>query len=330
MVPTVIGVTLLIFATFQFFTPAQRASLYATDVKQLSDITFVIKKYRLDQPIYVQYAYWINEVLKGNLGYSRASGQPVIKTLLERLPSSVEIAMYSLPAIILVGIYLGVLSAVHRDKLIDHVSRTFAIIGWSLPTFWLAILLLAVFYGGLGWFSPGRLSTAANSFVKGGTFVRYTHINTIDALLNGELWIFWDALNHLVLPVITLTVVIVALIMRVMRSSMLEELNRGYVMTARAKGLAEKEVINKHARRNALIPVVTLAGLLAAGIINGVTVVEFVFGIDGIGSFAVLTAMTLDISGLLGFVLFNAILFVIANLVVDILYAYLDPRIRLG
>jgi len=214
----------------------------------------------------------------------------------------------------------------------DHATRTLSIIGWSLPTFWFGLILISIFFVGLGWFPTGRLSPNLQAFVSSpaSEWTRYTGLYTIDGLLNGRLDIVIDALRHLVLPVVTLVVVIIALTIRVMRSSMLEALNKGYIVTARAKGLAKGEVINKHARRNALIPVVTISGMLIAGMLTGLTIVEYIFNIPGIGMFAANAAISLDIPAVLGFALLSALVIVIANLLVDILYAYIDPRIRLG
>lgn len=331
MIPTLIGVSLLIFAIMQFFSPVQRASLYVTEQpKGLTSIEQIIKLYGLDDPIYVQYYRWMKEVLRGNLGWSRTINYPVTKALLERLPATAELAILSAPLIIFLGIYLGVKSAVHRDKPIDHATRGLSIFGWSLPTFWFGLILISIFSVDLGWFPTGRLGTEANVFVHSSEFVRYTGMNTIDGLLNGQLWIFIDALRHLVLPVITLVVVIIALIVRVTRSSMLEALNKGYIITARAKGLDQNEVINKHARRNALIPVVTISGMLIAGMLTGLVIIEYVFNIHGIGEFAANASLNLDAPAILGFAIFTGAIYVTANLIVDILYAYIDPRIRLG
>ncbi|MEM3627862.1 MAG: ABC transporter permease [Candidatus Bathyarchaeia archaeon] len=332
LIPTLIGVTLLIFAVTQLISPAQRALLYVTSDKQLEKIDLIITKYGLDRPFYEQYFNWIVQVLQGNLGIAKSAGnQPVLKVLLDRFPATLELTLYSAPLIIFFGIYLGVKSAVHRDKAIDHVTRAAAIIGWSLPSFWLGIVLLAIFYGGLGWFPPKRLSTAAETFVNSAAWHKYTGLYTIDGLLNGQIWITIDAFRHLVLPVIVLTTINVALLIRVMRSSMLESLSKGYIVTARAKGLKNSVVINKHARRNALIPVVTLSGLLIAGMLGGLIITETVFAFPGIGQFAANAALTgPDLPAVLGFALFTGTIFVLANLIVDILYAYIDPRIKLG
>jgi len=332
VVPTLIGVSLLVFAVSQMVDVNIRAMLYVTNEKMLDRIDWVISKYGLNDPFYLQYGRWLGEVLKGNLGWSKGPGanSPVWEALITRIPATFEITLFSAPVIILLGIYLGVQSAVHRDKIIDHITRTVSIIGWSLPSFWLGILLLSVFFGLLPWFPPRRLGSAAETFVNSRNFVKYTGLYTIDGLLNGKAWISIDALRHLVLPIIVLTTIQIALIVRVMRSSMLEALGKGYIVTAKAKGLSKDKVINKHARRNALIPVITLSGLLVAGMMNGLVITETVFAFPGIGNFAAQAAIQVDLPAVLGFALFSGIIFVFANLFVDILYAYIDPRIRLG
>jgi peptide/nickel transport system permease protein len=337
LIPTLLGVTLLLFAVTQMIDPAIRAMLYVQSDKQLNKLDEVIVKYGLNDPFYIQYFRWLNEVLHGNLGYSKTGKGTVLECILTRLPTTIEITLYSSPVIILVGIYLGVQSAVHKDKLIDELTRALSIIGWSLPSFWLGIMLLSFSFAatssiGLagGLFPPGRLDLSTQSIVNSASFVKYTGLVTIDGLLNGNVWVTLDGLRHLVLPVLTLTVIQIALIVRVMRSSMLEALGKGYIISARAKGLTKKTVINKHARRNALIPVVTLSGLLVAGMMTGVIITESVFAFPGIGRFAADAALQLDLPAVLGFALLTGIVFVVANLIVDVLYAYIDPRIRLG
>jgi len=332
MIPTLIGVSLLIFAVIQFFRPMDRLALYVGEnPKAIGDFELLMDKYGLNAPVYVQYVKWLAEVLRGNLGWSKSIDYPVTKSMIERAPTTAEITIFTAPIIILLGIWLGVKSAVHRDRPFDHVTRTWSIVGWSLPTFWFGLILIAIFHVGLGWFPTGRLGEAANTVIHSDpSFIRYTGLNTVDGLLNGQPWITVDALRHLVLPVVTLTVVIIALIIRVMRSSMLEALNKGYIVAARAKGLTQNEVINKHARRNALIPVVTVSGMLTAGMLTGLVITEYIFNVPGLGMWAANAAIAVDIPAVLGFALFSALIFVVANLLVDILYAYIDPRIRLG
>ena len=331
VIPVLFGVSMLVFVILSLFSPAQRASVFITDIRQLRDIQGVIRTHHLDAPIYIQYFNWIKQVLRGNLGWSKTAQQPVLRALFYFFPGTFELALFSVPLIILVGIYLGSLSAVHRGKSIDHATRTLAIVGWSLPTFWFGLILLMIFYGYFrGLLPPEALGTGASLFVRSQNFTRFTRINTIDALLNGKFWIFLDAVRHLILPVITLTVVQCALVMRIMRSSMLEALGGGYVITARAKGADEHIVVKKHARRNAMIPVITVSGYIFAWMMQGVVITETIFNRKGLGWWWARAAVQLDISAILGAVLFNGLLFVMTNLVVDLIYAYIDPRVRLG
>ena len=331
VIPVILGVVILIFSISMLIPARNRAMLYITSPNQLNEIDEIMEKYHLNDPVYIQFGVWLNELLHGNLGWSRSNRppKPVIECIISKFPATFELVMFAIPITIFLGIYLGVISAIHKDTIIDHTSRFFAIVGWSLPSFWLAILLIATFYVDLGWFlAPGRVSNPQILPTTG--FQMYTGIYTIDGILNGRLDVTLDALRHLVMPVTVLVVIQVALFIRVMRSSMLEALSKGYVIAARAKGLKEKEVINRHARRNALIPVVTLAGLMVAGMITGVVITETVFGVRGLGSWAATAAINTDTPSVLGFAMFSALVFVFSNLIVDILYAYIDPRIRLG
>jgi dipeptide transport system permease protein len=331
LIPVLFGVTIFIFGITMLFSPIQRASLYVTSPRQMTNIPLVIETYGLDRPFWVQYGTWISQVFSGNLGWSRVGGMPVWDAIWNFLPATLELAIFATPLIIFMGIFLGTTAAAHKDRPLDHGTRVMAIVGWSLPTFWLGLILIMIFYGYFtGFLPPGRLSIPMDTVVNSADFVRYTHINTLDAILNLNGPVLLDALRHLILPVVTLSVVNVAFIMRLMRSSMLESLGKGYVLTARAKGLAERVVVNKHARRNALIPVITVAGYVFAGLANGVVITETIFTYKGIGWWAWQSAVRLDIASVLGFALFNAVLFVLVNLVVDILYTRVDPRVRLG
>jgi peptide/nickel transport system permease protein len=325
-----LGVTIFIFAIFQFLTPAMRASLYMRDVPRSPDaMERIVEKYGLDKPIHIQYWQWLQQIARGDLGWSQTAQRPVTEALLYYLPATLELSLWAMLPVILVGIWLGILSAVHQDKLIDQTLRVFALVGWSFPTFVFGLLLLMKFYADLQWFPAGQISDWVTREVINGTFIRYTQMYTIDALLNGRLDVFWDSLRHLILPVITLSYVQWALLLRVTRSSMLETLRQEYVTTARAKGLKESAVINKHAARNAMIPVATMGGLLLIGLLNGVVITETIFNYPGIGRWAANAATTLDILGVLGFTLFNGLLLVVGNLAVDVLYAIIDPRVRL-
>jgi len=325
-----VGVTVAIVLLMQLLTPYQRAAAYVQSEQQIRNIDSIIVQFGLTDPWYKQYSRWIGQVFKGNLGYSRTSREPVLTTLSRRFPVTLELAILAIIPVLGVGITMGTAAALNRDKPIDQFTRVISVVGWSLPTFVLGIWLLVIFYGWLGWFQPGRVSTATAISLAGTNsgFVAYTRMMLLDSILNWRWDVFWDALRHMVLPVVTLSVVQSAQIMRVMRSSLLDALGRDYVRTARAKGLPERVVTRKHARRNALIPVITLSGFVLIGLINGVVITETIFNYPGLGQWAASAAVNLDYASVLGFAVFTAMMVVLANLLVDILYGIVDPRIR--
>lgn len=325
------GVSVLLFGILMTFSPERRAATYVSSPQQAKDIPRLIRQFGLDDPFYVQYVRWMKELLRGNMGWSLVASRPVGEAFWNYFPVTLEMNLFAAPIVILFGIWLGTLSGIHRDTWIDHVTRILAIVGWSLPTFLFALVLLMIFYGYFQLFSPGVLSDYLSMFIidNPDKFKHVTGMYTIDGLLNGRLDIVLDALAHLVLPVLTYVIVVVALNMRVMRSGMIEELSKDYVITARAKGADKKTIHIKHARRNALLPVVTVAGQLVAMSMEGSIAVEVVFNRHGIGWWLAESAIQLDIPVLLCICLFMGIVFVITNLTLDILYAYIDPRIRL-
>jgi peptide/nickel transport system permease protein len=340
---TLIGVTILIFAMISFLSPAERSAMYVRDIpRNANTLTAIIKEYGLDQPIYMQYWYWLagkanpvtgkidGGILRGDFGYSRSMSQPVVAVIQNRFPATIELTLYSFVPIVVVGIWLGILAAVNHNKPIDQIARIFSIIGYSFPTFVFGLLLLMVFYAKLHWFPSGRISDWVTPILHSIGYHNYTGMVTVDALLNGRVDIFLDALRHLVLPVLTLAVVNWAVFLRITRSSMLETLRQEYVITARAKGLRERDVVNKHARPNALIPVITYAGLEVATLLGGVVFTETIFNFPGIGQAAAQAAENTDVVTVLAFTLMTGAILILANLVVDVLYAFLDPRIRLA
>jgi len=330
--PVVIfGVSILIFSMLQMIDPYKRLSLYVHSKTKVRPGQYeeLLHKYGLDRPIYEQYVDWMKGVFHGNLGYSESAHMSVAGAIGKYCPASAELALFAVFPLVFFGIQLGVFAASHQDHFGDHAVRIIAITGWSFPTFVFGLLMLLIFYGALPWFPPGRLSPWTIPLLRSAGFVQYTGMNTVDALLNGNISLFLDALRHLVLPVITLAYVEWALILRITRSSMLDTLRQDYITTARAKGLRERVVIHKHAKRNALIPVVTVVGWAVADLFGGVVIVETIFNYPGLGRFMAKAAIQLDIAAVLGSTMFIGVLMVVSNLVVDVLYAMVDPRVRL-
>ncbi|MCG2726318.1 MAG: ABC transporter permease [Elusimicrobia bacterium] len=333
MLPIVaIGVTFLLFSLTNILPSEMRASLYVQSQKELTPDTLkeIIKTHKLDAPILSQYLIWLKKVLKGELGYSQSANMPVKDAIKTCLPATLELTIFAIIPIFFIGLWAGVISAVNRDKFTDHFTRFAAITGYSLPTFVFGLIMLMIFYGWLGIFPPGRYSLNSDIIINAGEFTRWTGILTVDSILNLEFGVFFDALKHLVLPASVLCFGSIALLIRITRTSMLEELNKDYIRTAKSKGLKESYIINTHAKRNALIPVITLISLQFIRLLSGVVITETVFDFPGIGRWGIKAAQQLDLAGVMGFSLMTAALFVIGNTISDILYAVVDPRIRYG
>jgi len=269
-------------------------------------------------------------ILRGDLGFSRVGSQPVAEMIKQRFPATLELALWAAIPIVGVGIWLGIQAAVHHNGFFDQFGRIFSIIGYSFPAFVFGLLVLMIFYAKLQWFPPGRISDWVTAEILAGSFKPVTSLITVDALIHGRLDVFWDALKHLILPTITLSYISWAQFLRVTRSSMLETLSQDYMITAKAKGVSTKNAINKHALPNALIPVITIAGFTIIGLLGGVVITETIFTYPGIGSAAANAAAHLDVVTVLGFALFDGAILIIANLATDILYAVIDPRVRLS
>ena len=344
MIPILlVGVTLIIFGMLQLLGPVERSALYIRDFpKNEKQVEAIIRHYGLDEPFLNQYWTWLtgvkNEVtgereggiLYGDFGYSRTASQPVADIIINRFPNTLDLALWTVVPMLSVGIWLGVLAAVNQNKFIDQAARIYSIIGTSFPTFVFGLLLLMLLYARNQWLLPGKMSDWVSTLIFSGQFTQYTHLLTIDAILNGRLDVLWDALRHMIMPIITLSYITWATFVRVTRSSMLETLRMEYVTTARAKGLRERDVINKHARPNAMLPVVTMMGSSIVGLLGGVVITETVFNYPGIGKAAADAAAQLDVVTTLGMAIFTGLILIISNLIVDVLYAVIDPRVRLA
>ena len=315
------GLSVVTFS-LSHIVPGDPARLMAGPRASKSAVEKIRKKYGLDDPVPVQYVEYVKKVLHGDFGDSFTSRRPVSQDLKKYLPATLELGLYAFIISTIIGVPLGVLSAVKRDKWPDHVARFISISGLALPVFWLAIMAQFLFFGKLGWLPDGgRLP------IGGDTPRTITGLYTVDALLTGEWNIFLTALKHLALPALVLAYGSLAVITRMVRGGMLEVLTQDYIRTARAKGVAANSVVFGHALKNALLPTVTSLGLQIGLLLSGAFLVEIVFSWPGIGRYAVEAIQRLDYNATMATTLIIAFVFVLMNLVVDILYLFLDPRI---
>jgi ABC-type dipeptide/oligopeptide/nickel transport system permease component len=282
-------------------------------------------RWGLDKSYVEQYLIYVKNLVQGDMGTSFHTRKPVRQDLAERLPATIELTCAAMLLATLVGVTLGVIAAAKRNQVADHAARLFALIGSSLPVFWTGLLLLFLFYARLGWFpGPGRLDSRALAPHH------LTGLYTVDALLAGDLGTARDAARHLALPAFVLGWAVMGIISRLVRASMLDVLSQDYVRTARAKGMTERRVMLRHALRNALIPTITIIGVSFAVLITGAVLTEQIFAWPGVGSYAVEASQTLDFPAIMGVSIFAGTVFILMNLVTDVAYVVVDPRIRLS
>lgn len=299
-----------------------RAGPYA-DAKRLAEVR---AQYGLDRPLLEQYGSYLVRVLHGDLGTSTVSSGSVTYELMGRMPASLEIGLYAVLLACLVGIPVGVLAAAREGGWVDRVVRLIAAAGSAMALFWLGLLLIYFLFYRLGWFPGpvGRLPTGVDPPTT------FTGLYTVDALLQGRPDIAWEAARALMLPVLTLVIVLVAPILKMVRASMIEVLGTDYVRTARAMGLRRREVLFRDGLRNAMLPVITAIGIVFGYMLGGNIIVETLFSWPGVGRYANQAIKNHDLDALQGFVILVGVLYVLLNVVIDICYGFLDPRIRLG
>jgi len=325
LIPVLIGVSIIIFTLSRM--SGDPAAAYISDKMTPLQIQQVYEKYHFDEPVINQYWYWLRGILEGDWGWSKIAVAPVNEAILERLPVTMELTLLSMAIGIPIGITLGTKTALRKDKAFDHIIRVISLIGVSIPVFWLALILQYVFYYDLDLLpAAGLYDVVRWSFTP---IPDITGFLIIDSLLVGNIRLFGDHVLHMIMPAVTLSFGTIAVLIRIQRNSMLEVLNLDYIKTARAKGLPENVVINKHARRNALIPTTTVVGLSFGGSLGGAVLTESIFALPGLGRWSASSITHFDTTSILGFVLFIAVVYSLVNLAVDIMYAYLDPRVKL-
>jgi peptide/nickel transport system permease protein len=324
LIPILLGISIVTFVMTHVL-PGDPTYILLSPYAKEEDVQKRRQELGLDKPLLVQYGIYLKDLLHGDLGYSYRTRRPVTVDLRQRFPVTFELTTLSLALAVLLGVPLGIQSAVRKDTWFDHAIRMFSVGGVSVPIFLTGVVLIYILYFKLQIAPPplGRI---------GPTVEPPTHITgmyTLDALVTGNWMAFLSAVSYLFLPVITLAFAMLAPVMRITRNSMLEALNSRYVHTALALGIPYRKVVNRDALRNALLPVVTSIGLMYGWSLGGEVLVEVIFSWPGMGYYAVNSIINMDFNPVQGFVLVTALIYVIVNLIVDVLYAVIDPRITM-
>jgi len=321
IVPVLIGVSLIVFS-FTHLIPGDPAVAMLGERATPQRVAEVRAQLGLDKPLYTQYFIYVDKVLHGDLGASILRGDPVLRDLVRRFPATVELAISAICIAIVVGVPMGIISAAWRNSFFDGFSRLVALTGVSMPIFWLGLMLAWFFGVMLRWLPTGfRLGTDV-------TLVSVTNFNILDSLLAKNPAALLSSLRHLVLPAVALSTIPMAVIARMTRASLLEVLSQDYIRTAESKGLPQQSVILRHAMRNALLPVMTVTGLQVGRLLAGAILTETIFSWPGIGLWIYESIQARDYPIVQGATLFIATIFVMVNLITDVLYAAVDPRIK--
>jgi len=321
LVPVLLGVTLLVFV-ISHAIPGDPARMMAGQKASREAVENLRRSMGLDRPLPEQYGRYLWGLFQGDLGVSIRNQRPVLDDIKDFFPATLELTLASMVLCLGVGLPLGILSAVYRNRPLDHVSRVFSVCGVSMPVFWLGLMLLLLFYRNLQWLpGSGRLDVTL------APPVHVTGLYLVDTLLEGDGRKFLNALSHIVLPAFCLSYVYLAIVTRIVRSSMIAVMEQDFVVTARANGIAESVVVLKHCLKNSLIPTVTIAGLSMGELLGGAILTETIFGWPGMGKYVVDSVNFLDFPAIMGFTLVASLGYVMINLVVDLVYAFLNPQI---
>jgi len=321
LIPVLIGVSILIFVIVRL-TPGDPARILAGEHATEEYVQATREQWGLDKPMYVQYYIWFKSLLRGDLGRSITTHSPVTEEIFNRFPATLELSLFAMALAILIGVLAGIISAIRQYSFFDYFSMTVALFGISMPVFWLGLMLMFVF--GL-WLNILPISGRINVMIP---LQNITGLYVLDSILTLNIPALGSSLLHLILPGIALGTIPMAMIARITRSSMLEIIRQDFIRTERAKGLPERMVIYKHALKNALIPIITVIGMEFGLLLGGAILTETVFAWPGLGRYTVDAVYARDYPAIQGSVLFIAFIFVVVNLITDVLYAYINPRIR--
>ena len=320
-IPVLLGISFLVFMLMHI-APGDPVSLLLGDDATPADIEQTRRELGLDKPLLMQYWDFLSRAVRGDFGRSLKFNEPVMKLVFERLPATIELAFISLIVAIIIAVPLGVYSAIKHNSLFDHAGMSVALIGVSLPNFWLGIMLIYFLGGQL------NLLPVAGRIEYGIEVKPITNLYLIDSLITGNFTAFWSALQHLLMPAFTLGTSLAAIVTRISRSSVLEVMRQDFITTARAKGLSEKAVIWRHILRNAMITIVTILGLQLGALLNGSVITETVFSYPGIGELLIQSISARDYKLTQVLILFFAVIYFTVNLLTDFLYSWIDPRIK--
>jgi peptide/nickel transport system permease protein len=320
-IPVIIGISFLIFLLMHI-APGDPVTLLLGDDATPADVERTRREWGLDRPLMVQYWDFLTRAVTGDFGRSLKFNEPVMKLVAERLPATLELAFASLCVAITIAVPLGVYSAIKHNSFLDHAGMSVALIGVSLPNFWLGIMLIYFLGGQL------NLLPVAGRIEYGIEVKTITGLYLLDSVITGNFPAFWSALQHLLMPAVTLGSALAAIVTRISRSSVLEVMRQDYVTTARAKGLSEKTVIWRHILRNALITITTILGLQLGALLSGSVVTETVFSYPGIGDLLIQSISARDYKLTQVLILMFAVTYFVVNLLVDLLYSWIDPRIK--
>lgn len=322
LIPVLIGITFMTFVLTRII-PGDPIELSLGPHASKEQIQMLRKQWAMDRPAVIQYLIYLRNLCRGDMGTSIMTRRPVLEDIKEFFPATIELTVFAMLISILMGIPIGVVAAIKANKWPDTVVRLYALIGVAMPVFWLGLLLLLLFYFKLGWLPEvGRLSPKLIPPEK------ITNFYLIDSLITGDWEVFLDSLRHIFLPAFCLANAVIAIISRMTRATMLEVLTENFIKAARARGLSGRLVIWRHALRNALLPVITVIGVMFGACLAGAVLTESIFSWPGMGRYAVKAITFLDIEPIAGFTIVSTLIYVTLNLLVDIIYTFLDPRIK--
>jgi peptide/nickel transport system permease protein len=334
LIPVLIGITFITFFLTHNIPGYDPATPWLKDKTSPDARQLIIQQHHLSEPLVLQYFYYISDLSRLDMGLSASQGnRPVSSTLANFFPATFELTVTSLLICILIGIPIGIISAIKKDRWPDHIVRIFSLTGISIPVFWFALIMQYLLHKQFNLFPlGGRLNIGATAPTFNIPYIpiHSTGLYVVDSILGGNLDTLVQALTHLIMPSFCLAFISLAVIARMTRSSMLEAMTQDFIRTARSKGLSERVVIFRHALRNALIPTTTVVGLMFGGLLSGAVLTETIFFWPGIGRYSTSAISSMDYASIMGTTLLIAVIYVLSNLLVDIIYAYLDPRIKYG